>query len=215
MAGDAPLTGERAHRAMRMLRDVTDILDDAGVRYWLEAGTLLGIVREQRLLPWDTDMDIAIRGEDYPRLLACMRRLWLVGYRLRMKRHVVDTEACRIGTPRLLKVRTRRMLFFRGDLLLDIFINFKANGRYHWTIGRDDFITHLSAPARFYEQLDQLEFDGKVYPIPSNHEAYLAYRYGNWRVPVKEWCCFSDDHAIHQTAECVKEPIAITVATPS
>lgn len=215
MAGDAPLTGERAHRAMRMLRRVTDILDEAGVRYWLEAGTLLGIVRERRLLPWDTDMDIAIHGEDYPRLQKCWLKLWRAGYRLRLKRHAVDTPACRNGAPRLLKVRTRRMLFFRGDLLLDIFINFKANGHYHWTIGRDHFITHLSAPAHFYDHLGALEFDGKTYPIPSNHEEYLTYRYGNWQVPVKQWCCFSDDRAIHRTTERAKEPAVITVPTPS
>lgn len=214
MAGEAPLTGERAHRAMRMLRHVTDILDGTGVGYWLESGTLLGIVRERRLLPWDTDMDIAIRGEDYPRLKKCIASLWLAGYRLRMKRHTVNTAACMTGTPRLLKVRNRKRLFFRGDLLLDVFINFKANDSYHWSIGRDNFITHLSAPAHFYDRLDTIEFDGKRYPVPSNHEDYLAYRYGNWRVPVKRWDCFADDHAIQRTAKVLRpgEPV---VATPS
>lgn len=200
MAGSAPLTGERAQRALRMLRNVTDILDARGVGYWLESGTLLGIVREQRLLPWDTDMDIAIRGEDYPKLRKCIPALWAKGLRLRLKRHTVKTAACMAGTPRLLKVRNRSWLVRRGDLLLDVFINFKANGHYHWTIGRDEFITHLSAPAHFYETLGRIEFDGKSYPVPSSHEEYLAYRYGNWRVPVKQWNCFTDDAAIHRVA---------------
>lgn len=200
MAGDAPLTGERAHRALRMLRRVTDILDEAGVGYWLESGTLLGIVREQRLLPWDTDMDIAIRGDDYPLLKKCVPALWLAGYRVRLKRHTIDSPACKTGDPRLFKVRTRRALFFRGDLLLDIFINFKVGNRYHWSIGRADFNTQLSAPAHFYDTLGSIEFDGKTYPVPSNHEEYLAYRYGNWQVPVKEWNCFKDDCAIQSLA---------------
>ena len=34
------------------------------------------------------------------------------------------------------------------------------------------------------------------YPVPCQVEAYLAYRYGDWRQPVDCWSYWSDDGAI-------------------
>ena len=40
-----------------------DILNDIGLKYWLDAGTLLGIIRDGDLIPWDYDADIGILPE--------------------------------------------------------------------------------------------------------------------------------------------------------
>ena len=37
-----------------------DLLKKYDISYWITDGTLLGIIREDRLLPWDGDIDIAI-----------------------------------------------------------------------------------------------------------------------------------------------------------
>jgi len=39
---------------------VVDILNIHKISYWVTDGTLLGIVRENRILPWDSDIDIAV-----------------------------------------------------------------------------------------------------------------------------------------------------------
>ena len=36
------------------------ILDTNSINYWICNGTLLGIIRENRILPWDHDIDIAV-----------------------------------------------------------------------------------------------------------------------------------------------------------
>jgi len=36
------------------------VLDDNSIDYWVCNGTLLGIIRENRILPWDHDIDIAV-----------------------------------------------------------------------------------------------------------------------------------------------------------
>ena len=198
MAGNAPLVGERALKAQRLLRSVTDILDAAGVRYWLDHGTLLGIVREQRLLPWDTDMDISLCAEDMLLFKQCIPALRSAGLRVRIKHCTSNAEPFGVGRPRLIKIRDRKWFFFRGELLLDVFVTYRHGGNFYWAVNRraDKQQIVLTAPARFFETLDSIEFDGKSYPTPSDREAYLAYRYGDWRTPVKRWNCLVDDRAL-------------------
>ncbi|GEM_PF-5621270 len=68
--------------ALKMLRDVTTELEKSHIPYWLEGGTLQGIIREQRLLPWDNDMDISMCITHRAKLLIIALKLMLKGYRL-------------------------------------------------------------------------------------------------------------------------------------
>ncbi|NXC45733.1 FKRP protein, partial [Penelope pileata] len=52
-------------RALReTARHVASALEDAGVRYWLEGGSLLGAVRLGDVIPWDYDVDFGIYRQD-------------------------------------------------------------------------------------------------------------------------------------------------------
>jgi len=56
-SGDVLMNEEKF---VETLRDIKDILDDAGAKYWLEFGTLLGAARNRKFIPWDTDIDLGI-----------------------------------------------------------------------------------------------------------------------------------------------------------
>lgn len=45
-------------------RHVFKTLKGAGVRYWLEGGSLLGAARTGDIIPWDYDVDVGVYGED-------------------------------------------------------------------------------------------------------------------------------------------------------
>jgi lipopolysaccharide cholinephosphotransferase len=69
---DDRLTGETTLRQaqlvmLRMLRIVDHICRKHNIPYWLEAGTLLGAVRHGGFIPWDDDVDIAMRRGDFER----------------------------------------------------------------------------------------------------------------------------------------------------
>ncbi len=52
-----------------LLRIVCRTLEENGLKYWLDYGTLLGAVRHKGYIPWDDDLDIAMMRKEYD--IAC------------------------------------------------------------------------------------------------------------------------------------------------
>lgn len=198
MGGSAKLIGKHAVVAEKMLRDITEVLASEKIPYVLEGGTLLGIVRESRLLPWDTDMDLTITRCYAKTLLAIRWKFWLKGYRARVRLHKEDTPHFKKGSPRLLVIQTRRFLFFKKDRLMDIFIKDLIDDRYFWMVEEKKKVLK-STPRHYYENIAQHEFKGRMYNIPRDYDAYLQSRYGEWRTPKETWDYTRDDLSIEKT----------------
>lgn len=175
-----------------MLHTTADILESRGIEYVLEAGTLLGIVREGRLLPWDNDVDITIT-EDYEEKLLRSRWHFLArGLRLRVKRYKQDTGPFKKGQIRIFKVRKG---IFKSYKLVDIFIKRRFDDHYFWTVAVKNPVLK-SVPHHFYDQRTWLEWDGRKFMVPADYEGYLECHYGDWRTPVKKWDYRHDDQNV-------------------
>jgi lipopolysaccharide cholinephosphotransferase len=65
------------HRAqaelLRMLGEVDDVARRRGIPYVLAYGTALGSYRDGRLIPWDSDIDLAVPHQHYEDFLAALR----------------------------------------------------------------------------------------------------------------------------------------------
>lgn len=55
-------------KAVETLRKIKKILDKHKINYWLDEGTLLGAVREKKLIEWDYDIDLSIWYKDLEKI---------------------------------------------------------------------------------------------------------------------------------------------------
>lgn len=195
MAGKTKLVGKNLEIALKMLYDITKIMEKKSIPYWLEGGTLLGIIRENRLLPWDNDMDISIFKKDYKKLLWNSIFFFLAGYRVSYRKFHKDVGPFKKGEFRMIKVRNFTRLFGKGDVLLDIFVKKKVENNYYWVVGVKTVVLK-SSPAKYLEKQGKVTFNGKEYSIPAEYKGYLTHRYKDWETPVKTWDFKKDDNAI-------------------
>ncbi len=70
-----------------VLPEVVRVFDLLGIPFWLDQGTLLGLVRDGRLLEHDHDLDLGLWEEDYkknrPHILRNLKRegIWIESYK--------------------------------------------------------------------------------------------------------------------------------------
>ncbi len=196
MAGTNKLSdGNNLQIAEKMLYDVTKVFESTGTNYWLEGGTLIGIVREQRLLPWDNDMDISMLDTSKLKLFLIVPILMLKGYRITLQNHQADIGPFKKGQLKIVKIRNFAPGFKKGQVTLDIFLKRQVNGDCFWVVGIDKRVLK-STPAHLTNSQTSWKFKAKDYLIPKEYNGYLSFRYGDWQTPQKEWDFRTDDQAI-------------------
>lgn len=178
------LNGKNGVIALELLDNIADVFDKFGVRYWLDFGTLLGIVRENRILPWDTDMDISIMDADQDKVAEfVLPELKRRGYRTYTRHYKEDDETLPKGRVRAFRARNNRLKFLRGFVKIDIFVMYEKDKFLYWY----ELGAKHKVPIDTLQSFDTINFNGRDYSKPKDHDAHLTYHYGDWRVPNKEF----------------------------
>lgn len=58
---------------LEILKDVIKVCEKHNLTYYLYGGTLLGCIRHNGFIPWDDDIDIALKWNDYKKLLKILK----------------------------------------------------------------------------------------------------------------------------------------------
>jgi len=61
--------------AVYTLKQAKKVLDEEGVKFWLDTGTLLGAVRDGKIIPWDDDIDLGVWHSEAESLEKALKKL--------------------------------------------------------------------------------------------------------------------------------------------
>lgn len=128
-------------RMLEMMVWLDDVCRRHRIPYWLGSGTLLGAVRHGGFIPWDDDVDIEFRREDYPRLLQVLTQE-TAGTDYALQTH--DTDPGYFFTYAKLRDRRSRLqeqtgydrIFTYQGIYLDLFVLEPMTKPLHWLSNR-------------------------------------------------------------------------------
>ena len=72
-SGEPISLSEHKSIMIEILQAFASFCEEFGLKYFLDAGTLLGAVRHKGFIPWDNDMDICLMRPDYDRMVEILR----------------------------------------------------------------------------------------------------------------------------------------------
>src|SRR5689334_18569499 len=99
------LRGKNLVKAREMLFKTVDLLEENGIPYHLEGGTLLGIVRDKELLPWDHDVDVSVPVVFANEILNKKWQLLLLGYKVSVRKSGRNVGPIKAGQYALIKIK--------------------------------------------------------------------------------------------------------------
>lgn len=160
------------------------------VRYYLDAGTLLGLYRDKKIIEADSDNDIAIFAEDItPEFLEAIAPFAKSPENASMffqPDEFPDLQDQELFIqPKSLKYhslsKSNRRLTFRGkEIWTDLFILFPHKDYYLFKLSGNYF----RIPKKFAKGFSQLTHKGISYKIPNPVEDYLELVFGKgWETP--------------------------------
>lgn len=187
-------------RAIKILKNTVDLLDKHNVVYHLEGGTLLGLVRNKDLLPWDFDVDISIDAEDIERFLRLTSKFRKLGFKIRIKAFGKSIPPLVKNMYRLFIIKPIGMAVLKEILPwcrryyinLDVLIKYKDKSHTYWQA--NEKIMRVSN--KYYRSYETITCLDKIFKVPNKYREYLTEKYGDWSIPVKEWDCGKNEKTI-------------------
>ena len=186
--------------AVRFMHENVRVMNEIGIDFWIEGGTLLGALRDQKLIPWDHDLDFGMKYESEAQMKQLIRKLRRHFY-VSVRSFPKTSKIWHLGNYRVLKIFPRKYLFFKEDLCLDLFVYYEGT-----LPGKDEIVYKYVVWDRnayhrkeFFDTINSINFYGGDVPVPAKAEEFIEVKYGkDWRTPIKEWNVALDDGSIYR-----------------
>lgn len=173
--------------ALVVLNVCCEVLAALAIKHHIDAGTLLGLYRDQTLIPWDDDLDIAVDSSGRQiisdNLELFVARLNLVSGGDWQAQALKSEES--FGAVPANAVRAFKFIDRSDQALpaIDFFVKYVANGSSDYCLSSRG----IRMPAEFAESVSEYKCHDFVWPIPGDTPGYLAHHYGNWQIPDPNW----------------------------
>jgi len=163
------MTGQEKIR--EMLRNIIPILNINKVRYWVDCGTLLGIIREGDIIKWDHDGDISYfySLDQWKKLITCLK--------FACDQYGYYSKVIYKGRPRL---------YYSDNLLSAAGIDFYAwidGSGNRYTSTEPGFLKDLWPYKAHIGEPKLHTWDNMLVYVPQDAEARLKQLYKDWKMP--------------------------------
>jgi GT2 family glycosyltransferase len=177
------------HPAVDNLYAAKEVLDELGLTFWLEAGTLLLAYRDGKVD--ETDIDISVY--DIQKVEDNLDKFYDKGFVLGHKFEHPTGLATEISLS-------------RNNIKLDVWTKEFRDGQGWWLSYKDGGATPIPhhVDEKHFKTLDTLDIWGHKWNIPSETEEFLTKVYGDWRTPNPNWRWWCDPVCIDYSWE-IKE----------
>ncbi len=184
--------GKKLLMAEDIMFKLSILFNENSIEYHIDHGTLLGIIRDKKILPWDIDVDFAI--PDYEKentikvlenylnsyhCIYCEKNNW----KCRLTHQQMKLGKVEKNLPMMIQVFNDVKDGVSDMFTLDIELKHHYQNKIYWMVGsrRLSSETSLCFPTAF------IAFKNHQLKIPNNTKQYLETLYGNWEKPVKQW----------------------------
>ena len=162
---------------------IDKVLNKKGAKFFIDCGTLLGMIRDNKLLEHDKDMDFGIYFDDrftIRSLDEAMKSIGLKKHREFSFRGEVKEASYSNGITNI--------DFFKHEESKessDIYVFYRKNGvKYPSNKHYTTLIMHRA----HIPSIQTIDVNGRQLYVPSNYEEYLESAYSkNWRIPDSGW----------------------------
>jgi hypothetical protein len=158
------------------------------VPHYIDAGTLLGVYRDNALIPWDDDLDFSVDAEHLTHTIKVLEQqlpkmLEITGVTWTLHKYTNQQAygAVPIGAIRALKLLPDE----DGEAFsgIDFFVKYIQGEHMDYCLASRGF----RMPANHFSDIQSHSFAGGEVSLPNYVEAYLEGHYGDWQTPQKEW----------------------------
>ena len=201
--------------ALVLLQNITELFNKHNIAYYLDFGTLLGAVRENAFIRWDTNINLSILNESDQSKIPFILKELDQKYKVEIKRFSKERNIKKeikdfIKTKILRKKLCKKLGLYKCEGSVSD-IEKKLNRKSYRLVSiynsdknilleiffKYEFDNYLYWKAYgkvkrvpvavLGKELKEIQFYNLTVTIPSNVNEYLTYLYDDWRTPLKEY----------------------------
>lgn len=176
---------------IRLMKIINDLFDNADICYFFDFGTLLGIIRENRLLGHDLDVDIGVFCEKDTH---------------KKVRHNLLSAGFKLVYEYMIEKNIVEESYVCFDVKVDI--NYYSNRgaksvcyllyRIQDKKYEENILDVVELTCDKINAFQEIDFNGILIKIPEKPELLLEQRYGvKWKIPDKSWIYWKGPSAKH------------------
>lgn len=174
----------------KLIGEVQNALTGCDELFFFDFGTLLGIIREGKIISHDMDMDIGVRIKDNNTINNVRRALSMAGC---IHETVNYIDGSLVGQDTFIKYGIEfDIYYYRDDGDVSEVLTLFRDPQKEYKDNLWDVVSLTSKPVL---NTVLYEFQGRKVNVPEFYEEHLVNRYGaNWRIPDKNyvyWDSFS------------------------